>query len=267
MDPLQIIGIGIMQGIKEWLPISSQGNIIILMVEFLNYNVENALKLSIVLHLGTVISACIYFRKNILQIIINLKNYKFGYEGEINSLTTFILISTISSSIVGLVIFSNLLNIIESNIILLINRIGLIVTGIIQRSVKSTIKTNNDLNHYVTVITGILQGFAVIPGISRSGITTSYLLLNKYEPQTALRLSFIMSIPAVIIANLYLLIIEGINNIQLTEILLAIFITSIVGFLSLKSFIGIAGKIKFWIFTISVGILIVIPEIINLVSL
>ena len=120
MDPLQIIGIGIMQGIIEWLPISSQGNIIILMVEFLNYNVENALKLSIVLHLGTVISACIYFRKNILQIIINLKNYKFGYEGEINSLTTFILISTISSSIVGLVIFSNLLNIIESNIILLI---------------------------------------------------------------------------------------------------------------------------------------------------
>ena len=179
MDPLQIIGIGIMQGIIEWLPISSQGNIIILMVEFLNYNVENALKLSIVLHLGTVISACIYFRKNILQIIINLKNYKFGYEGEINSLTTFILISTISSSIVGLVIFSNLLSIIESNIILLIIGIGLIVTGIIQRSVKSTIKTNNDLNHYVTVITGILQGLAVIPGISRSGITTSYLLLNK----------------------------------------------------------------------------------------
>ena len=79
MDPLQIIGIGIMQGIIEWLPISSQGNIIILMVEFLNYNVENALKLSIVLHLGTVISACIYFRRDIFQIISNLKNYKFHH--------------------------------------------------------------------------------------------------------------------------------------------------------------------------------------------
>ena len=267
MELLQIIFIGIIQGITEWLPISSQGNTIILMVEFLDYNVENALKLSIVLHLGTVISACIYFRRDIFQIISNLKNYKFGYEGEINSLTTFILISTISSSIVGLVIFSNLMNIIESNIVLLIIGIGLIVTGIIQRSVKSTIKTNNDLNHYVTIVTGILQGFAVIPGISRSGITTSYLLLNKYEPQTALRLSFIMSIPAVIIANLYLLIIEGIHNIQPTEILLSVFITSIVGFLSIKSFIGIAGKIKFWLFTITIGLLLFTTEIINLISL
>jgi undecaprenyl-diphosphatase len=267
MEPLQIIVIGIVQGIIEWLPISSQGNIIILMVEFLNYNIENALKLSIILHLGTVISAGVYFRKNIVEIIANIKNYKFGYEGEINSLTTFILISTISSSIVGLVIFSNLMNIIGSNIILLIIGSGLIVTGIIQRTVKSAIRTNNELNHYVTIITGILQGFAVIPGISRSGITTSYLLLNKYEPQTALRLSFIMSIPAVIIANLYLLIIEGINNIQLTEILLAVFVTSIIGFLSIRSFINIAGKIKFWLFTIIIGLLLVGTEIINLISL
>lgn len=267
MEPLQIIVIGIVQGIIEWLPISSQGNIIILMIEFLDYNIENALKLSIILHLGTVISAGIYFRKDIFQIIANIKNYKFGYEGEINALTTFILISTILSSIVGLIIFSNLMNIIETNIILLIIGSGLIVTGIIQKSIKSTIKTNNDLNHYVTIVTGILQGFAVIPGISRSGITTSYLLLNKYEPQTALKLSFVMSIPAVIIANLYLLIIEGINNIQLTEILLAVFITSIVGFFSIKSFIDIAGRIKFWVFTIIIGLLLVITEIINLISL
>ena len=79
MDLLQTIIISIIQGIIEWLPISSQGNTIILMSEVFDYNIENALKLSIILHLGTVMSASIYFRKEIIQITTNLKNYRIGY--------------------------------------------------------------------------------------------------------------------------------------------------------------------------------------------
>ena len=111
MDLLQTIIISIIQGIIEWLPISSQGNTIILMSEVFDYNIENALKLSIILHLGTVMSASIYFRKEIIQITTNLKNYKIGYNNEINSLTTFVILSTISSSIIGLILFSSLLEI------------------------------------------------------------------------------------------------------------------------------------------------------------
>ena len=114
MDLFQIIIISVVQGIIEWLPISSQGNIIILMSEIFDYNIENALKLSIVLHLGTVISACIYFRNEIIQIFSNFKNYKFGYNDEINSLTTFMILSTISSSVVGIILFSSLLEIAEN---------------------------------------------------------------------------------------------------------------------------------------------------------
>ena len=140
MDLSQIIIISIIQGIIEWLPISSQGNIIILMSEVFDYNIENALKLSIILHLGTLISACIYFRNEIFQIIVNLKDYKFGYSTETNSLTTFIILSTVSSSIVGLVIFSSLLDISGNFLFTLIIGLGLIITGIIQKTNKYDLK-------------------------------------------------------------------------------------------------------------------------------
>lgn len=266
MDTIQIIIFSIIQGIIEWLPISSQGNLIILMLEGLNLNIENALKLSIILHLGTVISACVYFRKEIYLIISNLKNYKFGYKNEIDSLTTFVILATISSSIVGIILFSRLLEIVESNIFLIIIGIGLLITGIIQKTIKSELKNTKNLNHTVSIVTGILQGIAVIPGISRSGITTSYLLLNKYNPSTALRLSFIISIPAVVLANVYVLFFEGMQNLQLTELIIAIIFSFISGLISIRSFIKIAERVKFWIFSIVIGLILLIPEILKIIN-
>ena len=256
MDLLQTIIISIIQGITEWLPISSQGNIIILMSEVFDYNIKNALKLSIILHLGTVMSASIYFRKEIIQITTNLKNYRIGYNNEINSLTTFVIISTISSSIIGLILFSSLLEIAENVFFTAIIGAGLIITGILQKTIKSDLRNTKNLSHDISIITGILQGFAVIPGISRSGITTSYLLVRRFNPSTALRLSFIMSIPAVLLANLYVLFFEGIQDLQYTELIIAIMFSCISGLISISSFIKIAQKIKF----------ILIPYLLKIIS-
>lgn len=266
MDLSQIIIISIIQGIIEWLPISSQGNIIILMSEVFDYNIENALKLSIILHLGTLISACIYFRNEIFQIIVNLKDYKFGYSTETNSLTTFIILSTVSSSIVGLVIFSSLLDISGNFLFTLIIGLGLIITGIIQKTIKSDLKNERNLDSKVALATGILQGFAVIPGISRSGITTSYLLFRRFSPSTSLRLSFIMSIPAVLLANLFVIFVEGIQDLQFIELIIAVAFSCVSGLISISSFIKIAQRIRFWIFSIVVGGLLLIPHILNLIS-
>ena len=266
MDLFQIIIISVVQGIIEWLPISSQGNIIILMSEIFDYNIENALKLSIVLHLGTVISACIYFRKEIIQVSSNFKNYKFGYNNEINSLTTFMILSTISSSVVGIILFSSLLEIAGNTFFTIIIGIGLIITGIIQKLIKSDLKNTENLKHEVSIITGILQGLAVIPGISRSGITTSYLLFMKFSPSTALRLSFIMSIPAVLLANLYVIVFEGIQDLQYIELIIAIMFSCISGLISISSFIKIAQRIKFWIFSMIVGVLLLTPYLLQIIN-
>tara|TARA_B100001750_G_scaffold242688_1_gene256531 strand:+ start:2083 stop:2883 length:801 start_codon:yes stop_codon:yes gene_type:complete len=265
MDLFQIIIISIIQGIIEWLPISSQGNIIILMSEVFDYSIENALKLSIILHLGTVMSACIYFRNDIIQITSNLKNYKFGYSTEVNSLTTFIILSTVSSSVIGLVVFASLLEISGSSFFPLIIGGGLIITGIIQKIIKSDLRNEKNLTHNVAIVTGILQGFAIIPGISRSGITTSYLLVRKFSPSTALRLSFIMSIPAVLVANLFVIFVEGIQNLQLIELIIAVSLSCVSGLISISSFIKIARKIRFWIFSIFVGVLLLIPYVLDII--
>jgi undecaprenyl-diphosphatase len=236
------------------------------MSEIFDYNIENALKLSMVLHLGTVISACIYFRKDIIHISSNFKNYKFGYNDEINSLTTFMILSTISSSVVGIILFSSLLEIAENTFFIIIIGIGLIITGIIQKSIKSDLKNTENLNHEVSIITGILQGLAVIPGISRSGITTSYLLFKKFSPSTALRLSFIMSIPAVLLVNLYIIVFEGIQDLQYIELIIAIMFSCISGLISISSFIKIAQRIKFWIFSMIVGVLLLTPYLLQIIS-
>ena len=195
-----------------------------------------------------------------------MKNYKFGYTTESNSLTTFIILSTLSSSIIGLIIFSSLLEISGNFLFTLLIGLGLIITGIIQKTIKSDLKNERNLNNKVAILTGILQGFAVIPGISRSGITTSYLLFMKFSPSTSLRLSFIMSIPAVLLANLFVLFVEGIQDLQVIELIIAVAFSGISGLISISSFIKIAQKIRFWVFSIVVGVLLLTPYILNLIN-
>tara|TARA_B100000029_G_scaffold516569_1_gene631260 strand:- start:38511 stop:39311 length:801 start_codon:yes stop_codon:yes gene_type:complete len=266
MDLSQIIIISVLQGIIEWLPISSQGNIIIIMSEVFDYNIENALKLSIILHLGTVISASIYFRNEIFHIVVNLRNYKFGHSTEYNSLTTFIILSTLSSSIIGFIIFSSLLEISGNVLFTSIIGLGLIITGIIQKTIKSDLKNERNLDNKIAIATGILQGFAAIPGISRSGITTSYLLFSRFSPSTSLKLSFMMSIPAVLAANLFILFGEGIQDLKFIELVIAVAFSCISGLISISSFMKIAQKIRFWIFSIVVGGLLLIPYLLDIVS-
>ena len=128
------------------------------------------------------------------------------------------------------------------------------------------LKNERNLDSKVALATGILQGFAVIPGISRSGITTSYLLFRRFSPSTSLRLSFIMSIPAVLLANLFVIFVEGIQDLQFIELIIAVAFSCVSGLISISSFIKIAQKIKFWIFSIIIGTLILIPYLFEIIS-
>ena len=166
----------------------------------------------------------------------------------------------------GIILFSSLLEVAENTFFTIIIGIGLIITGIIQKSIKSDLKNTENLKHEVSIITGILQGLAVIPGISRSGITTSYLLFKKFSPSTALRLSFIMSIPAVLLANLYVIVFEGIQDLQYIELIIAIMFSCISGLISISSFMKIAQRIKFWIFSMIVGMLLLTPYLLQIIS-
>jgi undecaprenyl-diphosphatase len=246
---IQAIILGIVQGFAEWLPISSEGMNSLILVNFFDMTLAEAVPYAIWLHLGTLLAATIYFRKDILEILKGLRKHKITPDT-----TNFLIVATLFTGIIGGLLYAFGIAKLDINGAIATALIGilLIITGIMQKTAKKT-----NLNKKVTwtdaVITGIAQGFAVLPGISRSGTTYSVLLLRKYEANQALRLSFLMSIPAVAAATAGLVLLEGIFF--SAGSVLAIGISFVVGYLTIGILLKAARKIDFSWFCIGLGIL------------
>jgi undecaprenyl-diphosphatase len=251
---------GIIQGIFEWLPISSQGNLVFLMIALFGYSANEALKFSIFLHTGTLLSVIVYFRKDVKKILSNLRNYRFNFEKD-NGLITFLIISTTLTVLVGYPIYKLLaVSSLPGEIFIGIVGIALIITGIIQRFSKAKgLKSEKDLGFKDSIILGIAQGLSIIPGISRSGITISSFLLRGYNSEDSLRLSFLMSIPAILIAEIGLGLFESLPKVNLIDSIAGLGFSFIFGLLLIGILIRIARKIKFWIFCVVIGIIALIP--------
>lgn len=254
MSLLESMLFGILQGIFEWLPISSQGEMMLVMVNFFGYTVELATKFSFFLHIGTTFSAILYFRRDVKRILSNLIRYRPNFQ-EDNKIISFLLVATLISGTLGFFIFKITYDVSVSGEILLgVIGVALIITGLLQKfSKQREVKSEKELNLKDSIILGIVQAFSAIPGLSRSGITVSALLFRGYQGKDALRLSFLMAIPAILGAQLGLAASNGLPDLDVSELGLALLVSFVVGYLSIGALIRIAARVKFWIFTIIIG--------------
>jgi undecaprenyl-diphosphatase len=175
--------IGILQGITEFLPVSSSGHLFILK-RLLHLN-ENLLAFFVFLHIPTLLAVVIFLWRKIIALLFEKK------------LILHIGIITLITGVCGLAIKHYFSNFFEAKYLvsfcLCINGVILLISG----------KTHNkrsleDIRFRDSLVLGILQGIAVFPGISRSGITIVGLLKRGFEPQEAFAFSFLMSIPAIV---------------------------------------------------------------------
>ncbi len=252
----EAIVIGIVQGLTEWLPISSEGMTTLVMINIFNKTLAEALPMSIWLHTGTLFSAAIYFRKDLREIIGKIPHYirSYGSWNQENYATlTFLIFSTLLTGIVGLPLFIFATGLTDFSGKLATAFIGilLILTGVLQmtasgKGLRKRVPATDD-----TVILGIAQGFAALPGISRSGITVSALLLRKFNPSDAIKLSFLMSIPAVLVAEI------GIAAMGMlvidTNSIIAMLVAFVFGLLTIDALIRIAKRFDFAKFCIFIG--------------
>lgn len=242
----QALILGVLQGMSEWLPISSSGNLMLLAMHAFGISPENAFGIAIFLHLGTMLSAIFYFRKEI-----------FGIRHE-KELAKFIIIATLLTAIFGMPIFffeKKLFSSLSAKAATFLIGITLILTGVILKAKPK--KARENFNEKDAIIAGIAQGIAAMPGISRSGITIASLLLRNIENELALKLSFIISIPAVAGAVFLDLITQKSSQAIFASpaYLAALLASFITGFLTIKYFIALSKKFSFSNFCIFIGII------------
>ena len=182
MDIIKVIILGIVQGLTEFLPVSSSGHLV-LAAEFLNFH-EEGVAFEVFVHLGTLLSVLIAFRKDVLKMI--LAPFQFFNVKSDNSESKkyllwdiYIIIGTIPAALIGL-LFKSQIESAFSSILLVI--IMLAITGAILLSSKYEPRKSEDLSLIKSLFIGIAQAFAILPGISRSGSTIVTGLFLGLDP-------------------------------------------------------------------------------------
>ncbi|MEE9151000.1 MAG: undecaprenyl-diphosphate phosphatase [Thermoplasmata archaeon] len=253
--------LGIFQGLVEWLPISSSGQTIIAMVDILEMDADTALSFAFYLHFGTLLAVLLKYRRDVKHIIIELPKVKE------DKMVQFIVVSTMTSFLVGLPVYILLLSIfeggMEGDLVTLFVGFFLILTGIIiyVSKRKTGSRGIGDSNTKDSILAGICQGFAVLPGLSRSGVTVAALVSKNFKQEVALHLSFLMSIPA-IIGIMAIEIFRGkVASIGIAPVIAGIAASFIVGYLMIDILLRFAQKVKFGSFCVVFGIIAVIVGI------
>jgi undecaprenyl-diphosphatase len=258
----EAIVLGILQGLLEWLPVSSQGNLVLVMVVFLGIEESQALSLSVYLHAGTLLSLLVYFRQVILDLLRALPDYRLrGESSREKRLISFLLLATAVTGIIGYPIFELVrATTTLGEIFIALIGAALIFTGLSQKTMGRLGKrTTEDVGLTDALLLGVLQGFSAFPGVSRSGITTSALLFRRFNSESALNISFLMSIPAILVAEIGLSLTAGVASINAVDIFVGCCSSFITGLISIHVLLKIARRIELWAFCVAVGSLALLP--------
>ena len=184
MEEIKIIILGILQGVTEFLPVSSSGHIV-LFEHFLNITKDDIV-IEVILHFGTLLSILIFFRKdiyNLLAGIINRDNYSLLYASSI-------IVATIPIVLFSLVAKDYISSVFSINILVY----TYIINSIILFMTKGAKGGKNQLTIKLAIAMGIAQIFALLPGISRAGITICTGLILGYQQQEVAKFSFFMGL-------------------------------------------------------------------------
>ena len=264
MDILKSLLLGIIQGLTEFLPVSSSGHLEIFKV-FLDFSYDsaNSLFFTLIVHLATAISAIIYFWKDVKEIIISLINFKKDKD---TFFAFYILISMIPAGLAGYFFESEINYLFNRNLTLV--GFMLILTSLIIYLSDIFNNSSKRLNFKSSLIIGFAQALAILPGISRSGATIGtsiFLGLNRDE---AAKFSFLMVVPIIFGSSLKIILDNEIefNNNNISNYLVGFSSALISGYYACKWMIIFVKKSKliyFSIYCLLIGMLSIIYSIFN----
>lgn len=286
MSLFQSILLGLVQGITEFLPVSSSGHLAILRNLF-GIELQDGSFFDVMLHLGTMMAICAVFRKDLIRMlkesvnivmdmIYNLKilihnkkeqdarRYKKIIHNNYRKFTVMVLVSTVPTAIIGYAA-QELVNIagmtlIAPGVCLILNAGLLLVADVVEAGKK----VPKDAAYTNAFVVGIAQGLAVMPGLSRAGITILACLLNGFDRRFAVKYSFIMSIPAIMGAMILELTRISAQTTAMSQIavyLVGTIIAGITGYVCIRKMLVIVRKKQFKgfsLYCLVIGILAIV---------
>lgn len=264
MSIFDAIVLAILQGMTEFLPVSSSGHLVMAQ-QLLNLNDPRILMFDVFVHFGTLISIVIVFWKDIAEIIrscigaslsLNLK--KDYRESEFFRTGVAIVIGSIPAAVIGLAFRKQVedafadpklvaMNLVITGLILFLTRLARPVAG-------------KRIGVVAALFIGIAQAVAILPGISRSGLTMSAAIYLKNSPVQAARFSFLLSVPVIFGASLlevWSMVKDG-SNIGTLPIIIGTATAAVTGYIAIKVLLRIMEKGRFsWFsfYCLTVGIL------------
>ena len=256
MNIFQTILLGIIQGLTEFLPISSSGHLVIFQ-NLLGFK-EPELLLDTALHLGTLLAVCIYFRSDLANMLMGTWEFVFRSgtstaQGKKHrshaALTWWVLVGTVPTGLIGIFFRHPLENLFGSVSLV---AVMLLITGAVVGVTKflpGRAGKGRPLGYLSSLAIGTAQGLAIIPGISRSGTTIACGLSLGLEREMAGRFSFLLSIPAILGAVVLQLKDGNLTGVGLFPLLCGFVSSALVGLLALKILMGMVRKGHLFYFT------------------
>jgi len=194
MSYIEAIILGIIQGLTEFLPVSSSGHLELAKVIFGDNSVpKESLTFTVILHFATALSTLVIFRKDVLEIIKGLFQFK---KNEEFIFSVKIIISMIPATIIGLMFEKELEAFFNGNVLLV--GFMLLITGLLLFLADKAKNTDKNVSYLNALIIGVSQAIAMLPGISRSGATISTSVLLGVDRTKAARFSFLMVVPVIL---------------------------------------------------------------------
>lgn len=274
MTYIQAVILGIVQGLGEFLPISSSGHLALLQNWF-GINGDSILLFTILLHAGTLLSVFIIYWKDIWALIVELVrtigdlitgkglNLK---DNPVRKLGVMIIVASIPTGIMGILLEDFFDSLYTTELVI---GICFIITGIIlliAQKTKNCYKSINDMTVPNALLIGFIQGCAIAPGISRSGSTLFGSIISKLDRDFAVKFVFLLSIPP-ILGSLLLevpdAIESGFSNLPVGPIVVGMFVAFLSGIIAIKTMIKVVSKKKLSYFTLylwALGLIVIIKS-------
>lgn len=255
--------LGLIQGLTEWLPVSSEGVLTAVQSLAFGDSLADAVNFSLWLHIGTALSALAALRMDVWDVLRDIARRPIAP----SPITAYLVIATISSAPIGFLLLVGLFEFSErvGAVAMVVVGILMLATGVLLlRSRSSGTRTRDDVRWPDAVLTGIAQGLAALPGLSRSGLTVSVLLWRGVDRREALALSFLLSIPASLGAGLYAAM--SADYYASPQAFVALAVSAVTGFATIRALMAVARRLNFGWFVLLMGAAILAGAVLTVVN-